>query len=188
MKNTLLFLCSTNILVCLRTVNMKNCLTPKNPKMCDPILVTLFKKWPHFIQSSCENATPSSSTSLLASYKDAPPPRPRGMSLSIWQNFCPQYCSDSLKLSIINNDYHIVVSDITLCRNLFVNFMIYSLDIFVKMIDINAFFCFLFFSFYNRKMQLLLCTLLVPWWCFYVVLSTAGFNPSSLTRWSHVVW
>ena len=75
MKNTLLFFCSTNILVCLRTVNMKNCLTPKNPKMCDPILVTLLKKWPHFIQSSCENATPSSSTSLLASYKDASPPR-----------------------------------------------------------------------------------------------------------------
>ena len=30
----------TNILVLLLTVNRKNCLTPKNPKMCDPILVT----------------------------------------------------------------------------------------------------------------------------------------------------
>ena len=30
----------TNILVLLLTVNMKNCLTPQNPKMCGPILVT----------------------------------------------------------------------------------------------------------------------------------------------------
>ena len=29
MKNTLLFLCSTNILVRLPTINMENCLTPK---------------------------------------------------------------------------------------------------------------------------------------------------------------
>ena len=73
MKNTLLFIYSTNILVRLLTVNMKNCLTPKNPKMCDPILVTLLKMRPHYSQSSRENATPSSSTSPLASYKEAPP-------------------------------------------------------------------------------------------------------------------
>ena len=35
MKNTN----STNILVRLLTANMKNCLTPKHQKMCDPILV-----------------------------------------------------------------------------------------------------------------------------------------------------
>ena len=35
---------------------------PKNPKMCDPILVTLDN-----VQSSRENATPFSGTSLLAS-------------------------------------------------------------------------------------------------------------------------
>ena len=46
MKNTLLFICSTNFLVRLVTVNMKNCLTPKNQKMCDPILVTLLKSHP----------------------------------------------------------------------------------------------------------------------------------------------
>ena len=63
MKNTLLFFCNTNILVRLLTVNMKNCLTPKNPKMCDPILVTLLKMRPHYSQSGRENATPSSSTS-----------------------------------------------------------------------------------------------------------------------------
>ena len=47
MKNTLLFTCSTNVLVRLLTVNMKNFPTPKNPKICDPILVTLLKMPPH---------------------------------------------------------------------------------------------------------------------------------------------
>ena len=54
MKNTLLFIYSTNILVCLLTVNMKNFLTPKNPKMCDLILVTALKMRPHYSQSSRE--------------------------------------------------------------------------------------------------------------------------------------
>ena len=58
MKNTLLF---TYILVRLLTVNMKNFPTPKNPKICDPFLVTL------------ENATPSRGTSPLASYKEVYP-------------------------------------------------------------------------------------------------------------------
>ena len=44
---TLLFIYNTNILVPLLTVNMKNCLTPKKQKMCDPILKKL-----------SENATP----------------------------------------------------------------------------------------------------------------------------------
>ena len=65
MTNTLIFTYSTNILVRLLTVNMKNRLTPKNPKMCDPILVTLLKMRPHY---SREYATPSSGTSPLASY------------------------------------------------------------------------------------------------------------------------
>ena len=43
---------------------------PKNPKMCDPILVTLLKMRPHYSQYSRENATPSSGTSPLASYKE----------------------------------------------------------------------------------------------------------------------
>ena len=72
MKNTLFFTYSTNILVRLLTVSMKNCLTPKNPKMCDPILVTLLKMRPHYSQSSRENATPSSGTSPLTSYKEVP--------------------------------------------------------------------------------------------------------------------
>ena len=69
MKNTLLFTYSTNILIRLLTVNMRN---------CDSILVTLLKMPPHYIQFSCENATPSSGTSPLASYKEAPPPPPPG--------------------------------------------------------------------------------------------------------------
>ena len=47
---------------------------PKNPKMyvCDTILVTVLKMQPHYGQSSCENSTPSSVTSPLASYKEVP--------------------------------------------------------------------------------------------------------------------
>ena len=46
---------------------------PKNSKMCDPILVTPLKMLPHYSQSRRENATPSSGTSPLASYKKVPP-------------------------------------------------------------------------------------------------------------------
>ena len=47
---------------------------PKNPKMCDPeILVTLLKMQPHYGQSSRENATPSSGTYPVVSYKEVPP-------------------------------------------------------------------------------------------------------------------
>ena len=75
MKNTLLFIYSTNIPVRLLTMNMKNCLTPKIQKMrVDPILVTLLKMRPHYSQSTHENATPSSGISPLASYKEEPPP------------------------------------------------------------------------------------------------------------------
>ena len=70
MKNTLLFIYSTNILVRLLTVNMKNCLTPKIRKCA---LVTLLKMWPHYSQSNCENATSSGGTFQLASYKEVPP-------------------------------------------------------------------------------------------------------------------
>ena len=38
--------------------------------MCDSILVTLLKMWPHDSQPSRENAAPSSGTSSLASYKE----------------------------------------------------------------------------------------------------------------------
>ena len=68
-KTTLLFIYSTNILVRLLTVN-KNCLIPKNRKMCDLILVTLLKMRPHHSQSNRENSTSSRGTSPLASYKE----------------------------------------------------------------------------------------------------------------------
>ena len=68
MKNTLLFTYSTNLLVRAnrRYEQLSN---PQNRKMCDPILVTLLKMQHHYSQSSRENATPSSGTSPLASYK-----------------------------------------------------------------------------------------------------------------------
>ena len=68
MKNTLLFICSTNILVRLLTVNVENCLTSQKSE----------NVLPHFIQSSLENGTPSSGTSPLASYKEVLPPPPSG--------------------------------------------------------------------------------------------------------------
>ena len=74
MKNTSLFTYSTNILVRLLTVNVKNFLYPQNPKICDPILVTPLKMRPHYSQSRGENATPSSVTSPLAPCKEVPPP------------------------------------------------------------------------------------------------------------------
>ena len=46
--------------------------------MCDPILYTPLKMQPHYSQSSRENATQSSGTSPLASYKEVPPPRAGG--------------------------------------------------------------------------------------------------------------
>ena len=94
---TLIFTYSTNILVRLLTVNMKNCLD-----MCDPILVTLLKMRPHFRQSSRENATPSSGTSPLASYKHVPPPpHPLGKKGSKNETR-PKYCKADQN---INNLY-----------------------------------------------------------------------------------
>ena len=74
MENTLSFIYSTNILVRLLTVNMKNCFTPKNQKMFYPILVTLLKMRPHYSQSSREDVAPSSGTSPLALIRKYPPP------------------------------------------------------------------------------------------------------------------
>ena len=54
--------------------SFQNFVIPEIPKMCDPILVTLLKMQPHYSQSSRENATPSSGTSPVASYKEVPPP------------------------------------------------------------------------------------------------------------------
>ena len=83
------FICGTNIQVRLLTLNMKNCLTPKNPKICDPILVTLSKMRPHYSQSSRENATPSSSTFSLASHKEEVPPPDRNNGGSLYTAFRP---------------------------------------------------------------------------------------------------
>ena len=85
MKNTLLFTYSTNILVRLLTVNLKNCLTPKNQDMCDPILGNSIRKMlPHHSHSSCEYAIPSSDTLALASYKEVPPRIGHRQEISFW--------------------------------------------------------------------------------------------------------
>ena len=47
---------------------------PKTQKMYHPILLTLLKMRPYDSQSSRENATPSSGTSPVTSYKEVPPP------------------------------------------------------------------------------------------------------------------
>ena len=66
MKNTLLFIYSTNILERLLTVSMKNCLTPKIKQMRNPVTVTLDNATPLKSIRSW-NATPSSGTFPLAS-------------------------------------------------------------------------------------------------------------------------
>ena len=83
MKSTLLFICSTNILVPLLTINMENCLTPKTPKMCDPIIV-----------NPVVNGTPSSGTSPLASYTEvpAPPPPPDLVLKTVTQQMQKESC------------------------------------------------------------------------------------------------
>ena len=54
--------------------SFQNFLIPEISKMCDPILVTVLKMQPYYSQFSRENATPSSGTSPVASYKEVPPP------------------------------------------------------------------------------------------------------------------
>ena len=97
MKNTLLFICSTNILVRLLTVNVENCLTPQKSE----------NVLPHFIQSSLENGTPSSGTSPLASYKEVlPPPPPRAQNSNTAIAKGVMSCEDKLeKLELIATDF-----------------------------------------------------------------------------------
>ena len=69
-------------MVHLLTLKYEELSYPKNQEMCDLILVTLLKMRPHDSQSSRKNATPSSCTTLLASYKKPiPPPPPTGPSI-----------------------------------------------------------------------------------------------------------
>ena len=78
MKNTLLSSPTVQIFWSIANRKYEQLSYPKNPKLCEPILVTLLKMRPHYSQSSRENATPSNSTSPLAFYKEVPPPPPRG--------------------------------------------------------------------------------------------------------------
>ena len=63
---------------------------PKNQKLCDPILATLLKMRPRYSQSSRENATPSSGTSPLASYKEVLPPG--GTMFDVCERLVPVLC------------------------------------------------------------------------------------------------
>ena len=82
MKNTLPFLCGTNILVRLLTINMENCPIPKNSENVRS----------HYSQSSRENGTPSSGISPLVSYTEfSPPPSPSG-SKKVTQQMQKEWC------------------------------------------------------------------------------------------------
>ena len=97
MKNTLLFTYNTNILVRLLTINIhkyEELSYPQNPKMCDPIQVTMLKIQPRYSQTSCENATPSSDTSPLASNKEVQPPPPPGQNLDLTKKRNPRYTDE----------------------------------------------------------------------------------------------
>ena len=74
MKNTLLFTYCTNSPGTF--ANRKYEDFSDTPKMCNLILETLLKMRPHYSQSSRENATSSSGTSPIASFKEVPPPAP----------------------------------------------------------------------------------------------------------------
>ena len=78
MKNTLLFICSTNILVRLLAPRKYEKLSyPKKSENVRAHSSTFIENATHYSQSSRENATPSSGLFSLASYKEVPPP-PRG--------------------------------------------------------------------------------------------------------------
>ena len=120
---TLYFSCtySTNILVRLLTIKCEDLSYAKNQKMCNPILVTLLKQRSHYIQSSHKNATPSSGTSPLASYKEVPPTPPPPPPLTTplhrlfenclgknnWCNWAGNYLSDWWKSTIANPGVHL---------------------------------------------------------------------------------
>ena len=68
---------SINILVRSLTVKMKNCLSPKNLKMCDPILATLLKVQPIIVNPVVKlKCDPIQRHIPLASCKEVTPPPP----------------------------------------------------------------------------------------------------------------
>ena len=86
--------------------------------MCDPILVTLLKMQPHYSQSSRENATPSSGTSPVASYKEV---SPRGPQLSMNNRvviISVEGDNDQGMLSDTGEKYHLQLSITYFCLHL----------------------------------------------------------------------
>ena len=74
--------------------------------MCDPIQVTLLKMWPHYSQFSCENAIPSSGSSPLASYKEAPSPPSQATRILVVHNSSANIKS---KLLVIQHQWKMVI-------------------------------------------------------------------------------
>ena len=89
MKNTLLLTYRTEHFGAFANCKCEELSYPKDPKICDPILVTLLKMQPRYIQSGLKNATLSSGTSPLASYKELP--LPLGQDLSVRRPFNASY-------------------------------------------------------------------------------------------------
>ena len=82
----LLNLINNNFLIFLTgNLPILNPYLPKNPKICNPILVTLLKMRPLYSHSTRENVTPSGGISPLASCKGVPPPPSWGFGL--FENF-----------------------------------------------------------------------------------------------------
>ena len=86
----------------------------KNQKMCNPMIVTLLKKRPHYSQSSHKNVTPSSGTSPSAPYKEVPHPPTTPLhqlfencfKKNNWCNWTGNYLSDWWKSTIANPGVH----------------------------------------------------------------------------------
>ena len=59
---------------------------PNNPKICDPILVTLLKMRPHYSQSSRENATHPAARPHWCLIRKYPPPLPEQHAFYLYIN------------------------------------------------------------------------------------------------------
>ena len=142
------------------TFTNRKCEELSHPKKSENVrphcwLVTLLKIWPHCSPSSRENATPSSDTSPLASYKEVrPAPKGSRFQISLFWTACfcfptkmlhlnaplfPLKCSVSPKnvTEMVDDDYHvealilsILMNTNQLTKNL--NSNVYKLMLFIE--------------------------------------------------------
>ena len=118
----------------------RKCEELSHPKKSETVrphcwLVTLLKIWPHCSPSSRENATPSSDTSPLASYREErPPPKKSRFQISLFWTACfcfptkmlhlnaplfPLKCSVSPKnvTEMVDDDYHVEALILSILMN-----------------------------------------------------------------------